>query len=363
MRSRLIVGASSAIALLFSIACSALPVTAANSVGRIVEKQGEVALKRGKRSIRPVNKGAELYPGDLLKPARRAIIIVRCVKGNTWILSAGVESNVNNRCQTTKPSSVSLTTGDTRGGSDSNVPYVISPRKTLVLDGKPTIRWNAAPGAMSYTVIVRASGVTWKVAGVKGTQVTYGGEPLKAKANYSVVVKAEGCTSSKCSSEDDDSQAGTGFTLVTEAEAQQIRSNAQQLAKQDLSDEAKALTLADFYAEQELMNNAIQTLETLAKQGSKTVAVYQMLGEFYERVELSLLAKNHYGKALELAKAERDVAAQAAAKVGLARVFWGLGSKEFAIRNLKEAQSAYKSLEDAEQVKELTVLLAKWQEN
>ena len=47
MRSRLIVGASSAIALLFSIASSELPVTAANSVGRIVEKQGEVALKRG----------------------------------------------------------------------------------------------------------------------------------------------------------------------------------------------------------------------------------------------------------------------------------------------------------------------------
>ena len=46
MRSRLIVGASSAIALLFSIASSALPVSAANSVGRIVEKQGEVALKR-----------------------------------------------------------------------------------------------------------------------------------------------------------------------------------------------------------------------------------------------------------------------------------------------------------------------------
>ena len=288
---------------------------------------------------------------------------MRCVKGNTWILSAGVESNVNNRCQTTKPSSVSLTTDNTRGGSDSDVPYVISPRKTRVLDGKPTIRWNAAPGATSYTVIVRASGFTWKVAGVKGTQVTYSGGPLKAKVGYSVVIKAEGCTSLKCSSEDDDSQAGTGFTLVTEAEAQQIRSNAQQLAKQDLSDEAKALTLADFYAEQELMSDAIQTLETLAKQGSKTVAVYQMLGEFYERVDLSLLAKGRYGKALELAKTDRDIAAQAAVKVGLARVFWGLGSKEAAIRDLKEAQSAYKSLEDVEQVKELAVLLAKWQKN
>jgi len=363
MRSRLIAGASSAIALLFSIASSALPVTAANSVGRIVEKQGEVALKRGKRSIRPVNKGAELYPGDLLKPARRAIIVVRCVKGNTWILSAGVESNVNNRCQTTKPSSVSLTTDDTRGGSDSNVPYVISPRKTRVLDGKPTIRWNAAPGATSYTVIVRAYGFTWRVAGVKGTQVTYSGEPLKAKVGYSVVIKAEGCTSLKCSSEEDDSQSGTGFMLVSEAEAQQIRSNAQQLAKQDLSAEAKALALADFYAEQELMSDAIQTLETLAKQGSKTVAVYQILGEFYERVDLSLLAKARYGKALELAKAGQDVAAQAAAKAGLARIFWGLGSQEAAIRYLKEAQSAYRSLEDAERVKELAVLLAKWQEN
>lgn len=198
---------------------------------------------------------------------------------------------------------------------------------------------------------------------MKGTQVTYGGEPLKAKVGYSVVIKAEGCTSSKCSSEDDDSQAGTGFTLVTEAEAQQIRSNAQQLVKQDLSDEARALTLADFYAEQELMSDAIQTLEALAKQGSKTVAVYQMLGEFYERVDLSLLAKGRYGKALELARVDRDVTAQAATKVGLARVFWGLGSKEAAIRNLKEAQSAYKSLEDAEQVKELAVLLAKWQKN
>ena len=365
MRSRIIVGASSTIALLFVLAGSALPVTAANLVGRIVEKQGEVALKRGKRSIKPVTKGAELYSGDLLKPAQRAIIVVRCVqgKGNTWILSAGVESNVNNRCQIAKPSSVSLITDDTRGGSDSSVPYVISPRKTRVLDSKPTIRWNAAPGATSYTVIVRTSGFTWKVVGVKGTEVTYAGEPLKAKVEYSVVIEAEGCTSDKCSSEEDDSQSGTGFMLVGEAEAQQIRLDAQQLAKQDLSNEARALVLADFYAEQGLMSDAIQTLEALAKQGSKTVAVYQMLGEFYERVELSLLAKNHYGKALELARADRDVTAQAAAKAGLARIFWGLGSKDTAIRNLKEAQSAYRSLEDVERVKELAVLLAKWQEN
>jgi len=212
-------------------------------------------------------------------------------------------------------------------------------------------------------VIVRASGFTWKVTGVKGTQVTYTGQPLKAKVSYSVVIEAEGCTLSKCSSEEDDSQAGTGFTLVAEAEAQQIRSDAQQLAKQSLSDEAKALMLADFYAEHQLTSDAIQTLEALAKQGSKTVAVHQMLGEFYERVELSLLAKDQYGKALELAKTDRDMAAQAAAKMGLARIFWGLGSKEVAIRNLKEAQSAYKSLEDTERMKEIAAQLAKWQEN
>jgi len=362
VRSRIIVGASSAIALLLALAGSALPVTAANPVGRIVEKQGEVVLKRGKRSIKPVTKGVELYSGDLLKPSQKAIIVVRCVQGKTWILSAGVESNVNNRCTVAK-SNHDPDSDDSRGGSDQSVPYVISPRKTRVLDSKPTIRWNAAPSATSYTVIVRASGFTWKVTGVKGTQVTYTGQPLKAKVSYSVVIEAEGCTLSKCSSEEDDSQAGTGFTLVAEAEAQQIRSDAQQLAKQSLSDEAKALMLADFYAEHQLTSDAIQTLEALAKQGSKTVAVHQMLGEFYERVELSLLAKDQYGKALELAKTDRDMAAQAAAKMGLARIFWGLGSKEVAIRNLKEAQSAYKSLEDTERMKEIAAQLAKWQEN
>lgn len=361
MKERIIIGASSAIALLFTLTSLALPAVAADPVGRIVEKQGEVALKRGRRLVKPVTKGTELYAGDLLKPTRQSIIVVRCVKGNTWILSAGVESNVNNRCKIAKAALASTNTDDTRGGSDPSVPYVISPRKTRVLDGKPTIRWNAAPSATNYTVIVRASGFTWKVTGVKGTEVIYAGEPLKAKVSYSIVIEAEGCTSSKCSSEDDDSQAGTGFTLMDEAEAQRIQSEVKRLNKQDLSDEAKALVLADFYAEQNLMSDAIQTLETLVKQESKTAAVYRMLGEFYERVELSLLAKDWYGKALELAKTDEDVSSQAAVKTGLARIFWGLGSKELAVRYLKEAQRAYKGLEDAERVKELAVLLAEWQ--
>jgi hypothetical protein len=71
-------------------------------------------------------------------------------------------------------------------------PYIISPRRTLLLDDKPLIRWNAVPNATRYTVRLREpSGVIWQTE-VKQVEVRYSGTPvLQPGVGYALIVEAD----------------------------------------------------------------------------------------------------------------------------------------------------------------------------
>jgi hypothetical protein len=57
------------------------------------------------------------------------------------------------------------------------IPYIISPRCTLVLNPLPMLRWNGVPGASRYTVsLIGDEDVLWETD-VSETEVVYSGEP------------------------------------------------------------------------------------------------------------------------------------------------------------------------------------------
>lgn len=130
------------------------------------------------------------------------------------------------------------------------------------------------------------------------------------------------------------------------------QANKQQLS----SDEAEAMQRVNALVEEGEGNieKAIAILEGLLQDGSKTVAVYQKLGDLYQQAGRNpQYAETAYAKALELATAAGNVPAQAQAQVSLAKVKLTLGKTEEARSLLSQAQTAYQALGDRQKVSEI----------
>jgi hypothetical protein len=276
-------------------------------VGWIIEVQGEVRLKRKEwLDYRKASKGTKLYPGDMLHPAPQAKVIVQCANGKTiWSVPAGMISGATNGCP---PQAVPLsrTRGDIaplRNAISPLIPYIISPRRTKVLNSLPMLRWNAAPGASRYTVsLIADEEVLWETQ-VEGTEVVYSGEsPLESGVDYLLEIETDTGASSQ-----DEKSPDLGFCLLDENEATVVREAVEQLVKLDLADETKSFALANLYRVHDLKAEAIATLEALVKRGSQTAAIYRTLGDLYLEVGLNSLAENHDMKASQLAAEAGDV--------------------------------------------------------
>lgn len=174
-----------------------------------------------------------------------------------------------------------------------NIPYIISPRRTLLLNGRPIIRWNPVKDATSYTVIVKGpSGYLWQNE-VTENEVVYPGEPvLKPGVYYTIIVDANTGASSL-----DDENLVQGFEVINESD----RLNLQNAAA---TTEEESLKLAKLYRENSLRSEAIAILEKLATRGSDNEEIYQLLGKLYREIGLVNLADKYNQKAVELAGRE-----------------------------------------------------------
>ena len=322
----------------------------------LVEAEGRVELKREQwEDYQQIGVGTELYPGDLLRVATGVKVRIRCANGIFWRVPAdGDVWGVNNGCQPV-PSTRSDSIGDPRPGNNRLIPYIISPRNTLLLTNKPTLRWSAVPGVTSYTVSISdqrvGKGTIWKTQ-VSGTEVVYPGDtPLEPEVDYLVIVEADDGSSSK-----EEELPGLGFKLLDRAQAQNVRDAVEAIAR-EFSGEAKAIALASLYRENDLKAEAIETLKALAATGSKTSAIYRILGDLYRQLQLNELAEKRYLKAVELAT---TIEGKAQAQVALAQGFAARRNWTEAIRYGEAALDGYERLGDAKQISELKKQLERW---
>jgi hypothetical protein len=323
-------------------------------VGRIARVQGEVLLKREEwPDFHPATVGTILCLGDQLRPAKGSQVRVQCADANQtlWTVRDGMTSGAANGCP--KPAEPRNTpfgsTPPSRGETlaSSRIPYIISPRRTLLLTTSPTLRWHGVSGAKSYTVRVRGEGEDYWKTEVSGTEVVYAGNPLKPGVYYSVIVETDNQRDSR-----EEDLEGLGFKLLDEQEQSQLQTARNQLTKQELDEQAFALSLADLYIRYDLKAEAIATLEALVNKGTTTAAVYRTLGELYRRVGLPPLAQSAYLRAIELASTS-DIEAQAEANASLGEVYAALGEKNKAIQYINQALIKYESLAASERVREL----------
>jgi hypothetical protein len=333
------------------------------SNGQIIQVLGNVQLKRAYGSVIRPTTGTLIYPGDELQTANKAQAFVQCTDLTTWSVQAS-ESRLNSCASETQETEDENCTpglagcpdrGDEIARNNPSIPYIISPRRTALLDDKPTLRWNAVPGATSYTVSVTGNdGEVWQTQ-VSGTEVTYSGEsPLNQGVYYLLTVETD---NDRFSVEED--VPGLGFTILDDNKQEQVKAAVNQLlANETLDEEAKALSITYVYMKQGLRTKAIETLEALINKGHQTVAVYHRLGKLYQQVGLSRQAEENYLKAAELAATE-DSDEQAVVAEDLGEMYAVLGERDNAIELLKRALIRYEALGDSQRVSELKNQLTK----
>ncbi|MDJ0517413.1 MAG: tetratricopeptide repeat protein [Trichodesmium sp. MO_231.B1] len=344
-------------------------------VGRIIEADGKVFLKRHNWSeYHPVFVGTELYAQDKIKLTYQANLMAICYANwKTWSLPQNSISQTMDGCLQAKSQCIETPDGcvpldATRGINQvaitDKIPYLISPRHTLLLPDKPLIlRWNPVTGATRYTVRIKSpSEYIWETE-VSENQVLYSGKiPLKTGVRYTVIIHSD----TEVSSLDEESpfskqdDLGGGFVVISKSKQQEILAKSEELT-QKLDGEARVLSIAQLYQQEGLNIEAIAILESFIELGNYTAAIYQMLGEIYQQIQLPGLAKDYYLESAKLTGVD-DVAGSAKVEAALGEVYGTLGSNEEAIRWLKLAFNKYEKLGEFQRGDEVKLSLEKLQQ-
>lgn len=243
--------------------------------------------------------------------------------------------------------------GDPRSPSNPDIPYVISPRRTLLLTDKPKLRWNQVLGVKSYDVsLQKGDSVVWQTK-VNTNEVVYPGKPgLEPGVEYLLIVKAD---NGKFST--DEKPNARGFRVLSKEEAQVVKTAIAQLNNQQVPDKVKALQSAFFYIGSDLKSEAIETLEGLISGSMKETSVYRKLGDLYWQVGVNVLAETHYLNAHKQAIANKDIVQQAQIAEALADLYVAIDDQKAAMNWLTQARDSYKTLGNKQRVEELDTQL------
>ena len=330
-----------------------MPTPATASEFLLVDVNGSAQIKRsGQSQYQSARGGMRLNIGDLVRTEGGAQVRIRCSDlTTTWTMNSNIERGVVWGCP--PDGGFSLRVGrqsdNTLGGIDPTLPYIVTPRRTVISDPQPMLRWNPVAGASRYTVQVIGSDVTWETE-VSGTQVQYPGTPpLTPGVDYRVIVEADTGASSQL---DVGSETAT-FELLYPEDLDLVAADVAQIREQGFPEETEALAIADIYIREDLLAEAIATLEPFVASGTQTLEVYQALGDIYRYIGLNLLAEERYERAIAIATSNEEIQALADARSGLAEVKVLLEQPQAEIDLLIQAQSGYERLNDTERIQEL----------
>ncbi|MDK2411506.1 tetratricopeptide repeat protein [Aphanizomenon sp. PH219] len=331
---------------------------------------GKVRLQREKRTDWiPVRPATDLYQGDQILPDRGVKVYVRCPDWSKPVLvRTGVPSGMGSICPTwvSRDSRGSQTVG-ILGGINPDIPYLITPRHSLLLSRTPLIRWHQVSGVAEYTIeVTGATGLMWKTK-TKETQLVYAGKPLAAGVPYSIIIRTN---TGKSSQEDNynSEQKATNleFRILRKSEAEVVKSATAQIASSSLNNEADALTLANFYSNYVLPQSVIQAyqlpdntfetysltgdaiaiLESLVQKGKQSVLIYRTLGDLYWQTGLVRLAETNYLKAIDLVQGLEDMEDWTLAQSSLGQVYAAIDDYKKALEHFNQARVGYIFLGD-----------------
>jgi hypothetical protein len=185
-----------------------------------------------------------------------------------------------------------------RAVSDS-APFLLEPRKTEVLDGRPTFRWRAVDGATRYQVTLSGEqGEVW-TRETEETVLEYPSDApaLEADADFLWAVRA-------LSDEGEMRREESYFHVLPAKDAEEVRHSLARIGESvGGTDRPAAWFLSGSYLfGHGLFCDAAEQFETLSRSYPKSPAAHEALGNVYRAVGLMDLAAAEYQRALRLSR-------------------------------------------------------------
>jgi hypothetical protein len=295
--------------------------------------------------------------GNILIRDPKARASVRCSDGKEHKLEPGLQPCPCTDLCTPEVCGISYAGKKLRPvrGPDTNLrlfPVVISPRKTLLLDPRPTVRWTSIAGAKEgtkykVTVFGENMKIIWSREVDSKTSLPYPDkEPSLAPGQtYKIQVAAE------FHSSDEDHSPGLGFVTLTADQARAVADEVTGINKFALPAPETCFLIANLYAARELYAEAIEQLQDLYTT-TRLPAVARTLGDLYKETGLSREAEGKYLEALSL-QDTTDLEGVGLIQKSLAETYENLGIFDQAIARFEEAIKAYRLLQNAAMVDSL----------
>jgi hypothetical protein len=333
--------------------------------------KGRVRVQRERRTDwTPARTGTPLYQGDQLLPDRGVSILVRCPNAKQPVrVTTGVPSGLRKICLkwSTRDNRGSQA-AETIGGVDPSIPYLITPRHTLLLSRTPEIRWHPVPEATKYTIkVTDPTGVVWQTQ-TQDTHITYAGKPLKPGVPYSITIQ----TNTGKSSQDDRAPnreqpaANLDFRILHPSDAKKVKDKIDEISLSSPTNAADALDLARFYSNfvlpesviqaynlsvdnyqtYSLTSEAIDLLESWLKQGKDSPILHRTLGDLYWQTGLIRPAQEHYLKAIEQVQGLEDLEDWTLAHHTLGKLYAAIGESQQTLQHYRQAKVGYLFLGD-----------------
>ncbi len=250
--------------------------------GQILQIEGDAQVERPNRGWLQPTPGTLLYPGDRLKIALGGQVFVQCAD----LTIASVSGDRINTCAEAvrhpRECSAEAFRCPHRGESivDASIPYILSPRRTYLLDDRPKLRWNRVADATSYTVQLWAGREVYWTATVSASSMDYPADqpPLKPGMDYTLEVETD---TGQSSLDEALVPGGIGFRVLDPAQVQAVIDARSAIENQNLDPTARSLALSFLYAEQGLIADSIGELEALMASGTQSESIQARLGELY----------------------------------------------------------------------------------
>jgi hypothetical protein len=295
----------------------------------LLGSQGKVFLKRDNwTGFVPIAFGTTLKSNDLLEVEREARVL--CADLRLKVIKAGKSGVPCSSGQVvlnlTGTGFVSRRgTSTPRGSYISSVPYILYPRRTLILNDRPTLRWHDT-GASSYAAEILLNGKpVWSKIGVTGNKLPYPADvpPLQPDQTYLVLV-TDGDTAV---SSRDEGVVGLGFQVAAGAEAEVIEAGRNRIsAVEGLTQAERDFVLGVYYAnleegKQPLGEGWLLLEEVFEKHQLNTPAVHLWRSDVLAGLDLPKeMVEAAYLSALDSAATMDDWESQATAAAGLWRL-------------------------------------------